>query len=64
MQEYQRQFEQLSSRASSLTGEQEVELFISGSQEHIAIEVEIQRPRDLTTAMGLARLYERRSGIL
>lgn len=38
VQEYQRQFEQLSARASSLTGEQEVSFFISGLQEQIAIE--------------------------
>lgn len=59
--DYQRQFEQLSARASSLTSEQEVEIFITGLQEQIAIEVDIHHPKDLTT-MGLARLYERRIG--
>lgn len=60
--EYQCQFEQLSAHASSLTSEQEVEIFISGLQEHIPIEVNIHHPKDLTTAMGLAHLYERRTG--
>nr|TKS04049.1 hypothetical protein D5086_0000146040 [Populus alba] len=45
-----------------LTTEQKVEIFISGLQEYIAIEVELHRPRDLISAMSLARLYERRSG--
>ena len=39
-----------------------MEIFISGLQEYIAIEVELHRPRDLISAMSLVRLYERRSG--
>ena len=62
MEEYQRKFEQLAARAGPLTTEQEVEIFISGLQEYIAIEVELHRPRDLISAMSLARLYERRGG--
>ena len=60
MEEYQRRFEQLAARASTLTREQEVEIFISGLKETIAIEVELQHPQDLTSAMSLARLYEPR----
>ncbi|KAF9662444.1 hypothetical protein SADUNF_Sadunf18G0053900 [Salix dunnii] len=62
VEEYQRKFEQLAARASHLTTEQEVEIFISGLIEYIAIEVELHQPRDLISAMSLARLYERRSG--
>ena len=62
VEEYQRRFEQLAARAGPLTTEQEVEIFISGLQEYIALEVELHRPRDLLNAMSLARLYERRGG--
>ncbi|KAB5538897.1 hypothetical protein DKX38_016430 [Salix brachista] len=63
VEDYQRQFEQLAARAGPLTSEQELEIFISGLQEYIAIEVELHRPQDLTSAMSLARLYERRGGV-
>ncbi|OMP04871.1 Retrotransposon gag protein [Corchorus olitorius] len=59
--DYQRKFEQLSARAGSLTVDQEIEIFLSGLHEYIAVEVELHQPRDLATAMSLARLYERRS---
>jgi len=62
VEEFQRKFEQLAARAGPLTTEQEVEIFISGLQEYIAIEVELHRPKDLISAMSLAHLYERRSG--
>lgn len=60
MKDYQRRFEQLAARASSLTQKQKVEIFISGLKGAIAIEVELQHPTNLTNAMSLARLYERR----
>ena len=63
MEDYQRKFEQLAARAGPLTTEQELEIFISGLQEYIAIEVELHRPRDLISAMSLARLYERRGEV-
>ncbi|KAG6521619.1 hypothetical protein ZIOFF_018744 [Zingiber officinale] len=53
VEDYQRKFEQLAARASSLTLEQEVQIFISGLQDHIAVEVEIHHPEDLTSAMML-----------
>ncbi|OMO61303.1 Retrotransposon gag protein [Corchorus olitorius] len=59
--DYQRKFEQLSARAGSLTVDQEIEIFLSGLQEYIAVEVELHQPRDLATPMSLAWLYERRS---
>ncbi|KAB5529703.1 hypothetical protein DKX38_019784 [Salix brachista] len=63
VEDYQRKFEQLAARAGPLTTEQELEIFISGLQEYIAIEVELHSPRDLTSAMSLAHLYERRGGL-
>nr|GEV99260.1 hypothetical protein [Tanacetum cinerariifolium] len=38
---------------------QEAEIFISGLQDYIAVEVELQQPTGLTSAMSFARLYER-----
>ncbi|KAG6479507.1 hypothetical protein ZIOFF_062973 [Zingiber officinale] len=61
VEDYQRKFEQLAARASSLISEQVVQIFISGLQDHIAVEVELHHPEDLTSAMSFARLYERRS---
>lgn len=62
VEEYVGRFEQLSARASSFNNEQEVEFFISGLPEQTSIEVKIHRPKDLTTATGMARLYDRRPG--
>lgn len=61
MEAYQRQFERLSSQSTTLTSEQEKEIFISGLREALAVEVELHNPVNLTTAMSLARLYERRT---
>ncbi|XP_055960653.1 transposon Tf2-1 polyprotein [Mercurialis annua] len=61
VEDYQRQFERLSAQTTTLTSEQEKEIFISGLREALAVEVELHNPADLTTAMSLARLYERRS---
>lgn len=40
--EYQRQFEKLADRTSHLRLGQEVEIFTSGLQDYIAVEVELQ----------------------
>ncbi|KAG6495596.1 hypothetical protein ZIOFF_043422 [Zingiber officinale] len=58
VEEYQRKFEKLAARVSSLTSEQEVQIFISGLQDHIVVEVDFHHPEDLTSAMSFARLYE------
>ncbi|GKB12491.1 hypothetical protein Tco_0846414 [Tanacetum coccineum] len=50
----------LAARTCHLRSEQEMEIFINRLQEYIAMEVELQRPTDLTSAMYYARLYERR----
>ncbi|KAL9674560.1 hypothetical protein QQ045_030832 [Rhodiola kirilowii] len=51
VEDYQRKFEQLSARASSLTSEQEIEIFLSGLHEYIAVEVELHKSTDLTSVM-------------
>ncbi|OMO91438.1 Retrotransposon gag protein [Corchorus capsularis] len=51
--DYQQKFVQLAARAGSLTMDQE-----------IAVEVELHQPRDLSTAMSLALLHERRGSRL
>ncbi|KAG6535526.1 hypothetical protein ZIOFF_000548 [Zingiber officinale] len=61
VEDYQQKFEQLAARASSLTSEQKVQIFINGLQDHITVEVALHHPEDLTSAMSFARLYERRS---
>lgn len=60
MAEYQTQFGNLAARASKLTQTQKVELYISGLQEYITVEVEFHHPLDLATAMSMSRLYERK----
>lgn len=62
VEEYQRKFVQLLARADSLTKDQEVEFFIAGLQEHIAVEILIHMPSTLTKVMHLARLYDTRTG--
>ncbi|XP_015168562.1 uncharacterized protein [Solanum tuberosum] len=58
--DYQEKFEQVVSRAGTLTQSQKIELYISGLVDCIAIEVELHNPLDLATAMSLSRLYERK----
>jgi hypothetical protein len=44
-----------------VTGQQRAELFIGGLPDHIRVDVELQAPQDLQTAMHYARAYERRA---
>lgn len=44
VEEYQRRFEQLAARASSLLAAQEVEIFISELKESIVVKIELQNP--------------------
>lgn len=62
VEDYQRKFVQHLARAESLTNENEVEIFISGLQEPITVEILIHLPMSLSRAMHLARLYESRTG--
>ncbi|XP_043817044.1 uncharacterized protein LOC122724910 [Manihot esculenta] len=60
VEDYQTKFEILVSRAGTLGSNQKVQLYISGLQEYIAVEVELHQPKDLATAMSMSRLYERK----
>lgn len=60
VEQFQRQFEKLSAQTASLTSEQGMQIFIGGLREDIAVEVKLHNPPDLSTAMSLAQLYERR----
>ncbi|KAH0693198.1 hypothetical protein KY290_021370 [Solanum tuberosum] len=53
--DYQETFEQLISRAGTLTQSQKIELYISGLTDYIAIEVELHNPPDLATAMNACK---------
>lgn len=54
----------LLAQADSVTSKQEVQLFVSGLKQYIAIDVKIQCLLDIDSAMHLARLYERRAEAL
>lgn len=56
--DYQETFEQLVSRAGTLTQAQKSELYISGLANYIAIEVELHSPSDLAKTMCLSLLHE------
>jgi hypothetical protein len=47
-------------RAGPLTEDQQIQLFVAGLQEPLSIDVQLQGPHSLETAMSLARSYERR----
>lgn len=56
--EFQGRFECLLSKAGVLCVEQETTCFISGLRELIQADVRAQRPSTLSSAIGLARIYE------
>jgi hypothetical protein len=58
--DYQVQFERLLTRVGRLASEHQIGCFVSGLKEDIRTEVQAARPTSLSTAMGLARLYEAR----
>uniref|UniRef100_A0A453EIE9 Transposase IS200-like domain-containing protein n=1 Tax=Aegilops tauschii subsp. strangulata TaxID=200361 RepID=A0A453EIE9_AEGTS len=47
--------------ASGVTTHQRAELFVGGLPDHIHVDVELQGPQDLQTAMYYARAFERRT---
>lgn len=59
MEEYISQFEDLATQTENLRSKQEAQLFVSGLKQHLAIDVKIQQPQDLNTAIDSARLYEK-----
>nr|XP_051212113.1 uncharacterized protein LOC127329678 [Lolium perenne] len=54
----------LACHAPGVTGQQRTELFVGGLPDHIRVDVELQAPHDLQTAMHYARAYERRAQAL
>ena len=60
VEEYQSKFEKLLAKVEHLPQACQVRCFISGLCESIRIDVQTNRPDNLTSAIGLARLYEAR----
>jgi hypothetical protein len=61
VQDYQLQFEQLLSKVERLSVHQQLGCFVSGLKGDVRIEVQAGRPKSVTEAIGLARLYEGRN---
>jgi hypothetical protein len=59
--EYQAKFEHLLAKVGYLPSTRQVSCFVSGLRENVKADVLAGRPTDLTTAIGLARLYEARN---
>jgi hypothetical protein len=59
--DYHTKFEQLLAKAGPLPRVRQVSCFVSGLKEGIKADVLAGRPTDLSTAIGLARLYEARN---
>lgn len=62
MHEYHTEFTRLLSWVGKLSLEQQVGCFVSGLKDSIRIDVQASRPSFLAEAIGLARLYETKSG--
>ncbi|XP_019053919.1 PREDICTED: uncharacterized protein LOC109114927 [Nelumbo nucifera] len=58
--EYQRQFQTLLARASLVRPDQQVDMFTARLAEPLRVDVEMQSPPNLVTAMNLARAFERK----
>ncbi|KAL8104131.1 hypothetical protein AgCh_028387 [Apium graveolens] len=63
VEEYQKQFQTLLARATTVRGDQHVDLFTAGLNDGLRVDVEMQSPPNLVTAMNLARAFERKSQI-
>jgi hypothetical protein len=61
VQDFADRFQALACHAPGVTGQQRAELFVGGLPNHIRVDVELQAPQDLQTAMHYARAYERRA---
>ncbi|XP_057992829.1 uncharacterized protein LOC131173948 isoform X1 [Hevea brasiliensis] len=60
VEEYQKQFQSLLARANSVRTDQQVNFFTAGLFEVIRLDVEMQNPPNLGTAMNLARAFEKK----
>jgi len=58
IEDFHNQFEILSNRLQGLSEDFKVSTFLNGLKEEIRITVTMLKPKDLTTAFGLARLQE------
>jgi hypothetical protein len=58
VEDFQNRFEILSNRIQGLSEDFKVNTFLSGLKEEIRITITMLKPKDLTTAFGLARLQE------
>jgi hypothetical protein len=61
VQEYVDRFNVVLCHACGLSGPEKAELFVVGLPDHIRIVVELREPRDLQSAMYLARAFETRA---
>ena len=61
VQEYSNRYNAILCHARDLNPRQKAELYVGGLPEHIQVDVELQHPPDLQTAMYLARAFERRA---
>ena len=60
VQDYADRFQALACHAPGVTGQQRADLFVGGLPDTIRVDVELQAPTDLQTAIHYARAYERR----
>lgn len=58
--EYQKQFQTLLARATTVRGDQQVDLFTAGLNDGLRVDVEMQNPPNLVTTMNLPELLKRR----
>ncbi|WVZ68011.1 hypothetical protein U9M48_017004 [Paspalum notatum var. saurae] len=61
VQEYAQRFNAVLCHTRNLSGPHKAELFVGGLPDHICVDVELREPRDLQTAMYLARAFEARA---
>jgi hypothetical protein len=61
VQDFTDRFQALACHAPGVTARQRAELFVGGLPDHIRVDVELQGPQDLQTAMYYARAFERRA---
>lgn len=59
--EYQKQFQTLLARATTVRGDQQVDLFTAGLNDGLRVDVEMQNPPNLVTAMNLPRAFEKKA---
>ena len=60
VEDYEQQFQALLARVTTVQPNQQVDLFTAGLSEGLRVDVELQNPPNLITAMSLARAFERR----